>query len=65
MRLSLCQKHMSYFSPKTDQWYASVCVFSMNYFYEDPGDIDNYIDSCGEYMMTIASALTMLIILEL
>lgn len=38
---------------KRDQWYASVCVL-----YEDFGDVDNYIDSRGDYM-TIASALTL------
>lgn len=25
------------------------CVFSMDYVYEDFGDVDNYIDSCGDY----------------
>lgn len=40
------------------------CVFSMDYVYEDFGDV-NYIDSCGNYMATIASALTLVVILEL
>lgn len=25
------------------------CVFSMDYVYEDFGDVDNYIGSCGDY----------------
>lgn len=33
----------------------------MDYVYEDLGDIDNYIDRCGDYMITIASALTMVV----
>lgn len=41
------------------------CVFSMDYVYEVFGDVDNYIDSCGDYMTTIASALTLVVILEL
>lgn len=41
------------------------CVFSMDYVYEDFGDVDNYIDSCGDYMTAIASALTLVVILEL
>lgn len=40
------------------------CVFSMDYVYKDFGDVD-YIDSCGNYMTTIASALTLAVILEL
>lgn len=33
------------------------CVFSLDF-----GDVDNYIDSCGDYMTTIASALTLVAI---
>lgn len=40
------------------------CVFSMDYVYEDFVDVD-YIDSCGKYMTTIASALTLVVTLEL
>lgn len=39
------------------------CVFSMDFVYEDFSDVD-YIDSCGN-CMTIASALTPVVILEL
>lgn len=41
------------------------CVFSMDMFMKIFGDVDNYIDSCGDYMPTIASALTLVVILEL
>lgn len=42
-------------------WYASVCVLNLH---EDFGDVD-YIDSCGNYITTIASALTLVVISEL
>lgn len=50
---------------KSDLWYASV--FSVDYVYEDSGDVDNYIDSCGDIycMTTIASALTLVVLLKL
>lgn len=47
------------------KWWYAPCVFSMNYVYEDFGDVDTYIDSCDDYMKTIASALTLVVILEL
>lgn len=39
-----------------------VCVFSMDYVYEDLGDVDTYVDSCGDFM---TSALTLVVLLEL
>lgn len=41
------------------------CVFSMDYVYDVFGDVANYIDSRGDYMTTVASALTLVVILEL
>ena len=37
------------------------CVFAMDYAYEDYGDIDYHIDSCGDTITTIASALAMVV----
>jgi len=37
------------------------CVFSMDFVYEDFGDVD-YIDNCGNYMTTFASALALVVI---
>lgn len=34
------------------KWFmVCLCVLSMDYIYEDSGDVDNYIDSCGDYIV--------------
>lgn len=41
------------------------CVFSIDYIYEDFGDVDNYVDSCGDYMTNNCKCPHLVVILEL